>query len=46
VTSETAQLRFTELLLPYLDHAYSLVRWLAGGGVTDAEDIVQHAGPR
>ena len=43
MTSETAQRRFTELVLPHLDHAYSLARWLAGGGVTDAEDIVQDA---
>jgi len=42
VTSETARWRFTELVLPHLDHAYSLARWLAGG-VTDAEDIVQDA---
>ena len=42
MTSETAQRRFTELVLPHLDHAYSLARWLAGG-VTDAEDIVQDA---
>jgi len=42
VASETAQRRFTELVLPHLDHAYSLARWLAGG-VTDAEDIVQDA---
>jgi RNA polymerase sigma-70 factor (ECF subfamily) len=42
VTSEAAQRRFTELVLPHLEHAYSLARWLAGG-VTDAEDIVQDA---
>ena len=42
MTSETAQRRFTELVLPHLEHAYSLARWLAGG-VTDAEDIVQDA---
>ena len=42
MASETAQRRFTELVLPHLDHAYSLARWLAGG-VTDAEDIVQDA---
>jgi RNA polymerase sigma factor (sigma-70 family) len=42
VTSETARRRFTELVLPHLDDAYSLARWLAGGA-TDAEDIVQDA---
>jgi RNA polymerase sigma-70 factor (ECF subfamily) len=42
VTSETARRRFTELVLPHLDDAYSLARWLAGGA-TDAEDIMQDA---
>ena len=42
MTSETARRRFTELVLPHLDDAYSLARWLAGGA-TDAEDIVQDA---
>jgi RNA polymerase sigma factor (sigma-70 family) len=42
VTSETARRRFREQVLPYLDDAYSLARWLAGGA-TDAEDIVQEA---
>ncbi|QBR70658.1 RNA polymerase subunit sigma [Beijerinckiaceae bacterium] len=41
MTSETARRRFTELVLPHLDDAYSLARWLAGA--TDAEDIVQDA---
>jgi RNA polymerase sigma factor (sigma-70 family) len=36
-----ARRRFTELVLPHLDDAYSLARWLAGP--TDAEDIVQDA---
>jgi DNA-directed RNA polymerase specialized sigma24 family protein len=40
--SETARRRFTELVLPHLDEAYSLACWLAGGA-TDAEDIVQDA---
>jgi DNA-directed RNA polymerase specialized sigma24 family protein len=38
VTSETARRRFTELVLPHLDDAYSLARWSAGGA-TDAEDV-------
>jgi RNA polymerase sigma-70 factor (ECF subfamily) len=42
VTSETAQRCLTELVLPHLDHAYSLARWLAGGA-PDAEDIAQDA---
>jgi RNA polymerase sigma-70 factor (ECF subfamily) len=42
VTSETTRRRFTELVLPHLDDAFSLARWLAGGA-TDAEDIVQDA---
>ncbi len=42
MTSETARRRFTEQVLPHLDDAYSLARWLAGGA-TDAEDIVQEA---
>jgi len=41
VTSETTRRRFKELVLPHLDDAYSLARWLAGA--TDAEDIVQDA---
>jgi RNA polymerase sigma factor (sigma-70 family) len=39
--SDVARRRFRELALPYLDDAYSLARWLAGGA--DAEDIVQEA---
>ena len=42
MTSETARRRFTEQVLPYLDDAYSLARWLTGSA-TDAEDIVQDA---
>ena len=42
MTSETARRRFTELVLPHLDDAYSLARWLTGSA-TDAEDIVQDA---
>jgi len=36
------QHRFGELVLPYLDDALSLARWLTGS-VTDAEDVVQDA---
>ena len=34
--------RFEELVLPHLDAAYNLARWLARD-VNDAEDIVQDA---
>ncbi len=34
--------RFEELILPHLDAAYSLARWLARDG-DDAEDVVQDA---
>lgn len=40
VTSELARRRFAELVLPYLDDAYGLARWLTGNR-TDAEDVVQ-----
>jgi len=42
VTSEMAHRRFAELVLPHLDDAYGLARWLTGSG-TDAEDVVQDA---
>ena len=42
MTSETARRRFTEQVLPHLDDAYSLARWLTGNP-TDAEDVVQDA---
>lgn len=42
MTSETARRRFSELVLPHLDDAYSLAHWLTGSA-TDAEDIVQDA---
>jgi RNA polymerase sigma factor (sigma-70 family) len=40
--SETARQRFTEQVLPHLDDAYTLARWLTGNP-TDAEDVVQDA---
>jgi RNA polymerase sigma factor (sigma-70 family) len=42
VTSELARRRFNEMVLPYLDDAYGLARWLTGNGA-DAEDVVQDA---
>src|SRR5689334_19936395 len=40
--SEDENARFARLLLPYLDDAYSLARWLTGNRA-DAEDVVQDA---
>src|SRR5262249_52979512 len=34
--------RFDALVLPHLDAAYNLARWLCGG-TTDADDVVQEA---
>jgi RNA polymerase sigma-70 factor, ECF subfamily len=34
--------RFSEVVLPYLDDALSLARWLTGN-IADAEDVVQEA---
>jgi RNA polymerase sigma-70 factor (ECF subfamily) len=42
VTSETGRRNFAEHVLPHLDDAYSLARWLCGDA-TDAEDVVQDA---
>jgi len=42
VTSELAQRRFLEVVLPHLDDAYALAKWLTGNA-TDAEDVVQDA---
>jgi RNA polymerase sigma factor (sigma-70 family) len=42
VTSESARRRFSEIVLPHLDDAYGLARWLTGSGA-DAEDVVQDA---
>jgi RNA polymerase sigma-70 factor (ECF subfamily) len=40
--SETARRRFHAIVLPHLDDAYALARFLCGNGA-DAEDIVQDA---
>jgi RNA polymerase sigma-70 factor (ECF subfamily) len=40
VTSELARRRFAEMVLPHLDDAYGLARWLTGNR-SDAEDVVQ-----
>jgi len=42
VTSELSRRRFNEVVLPHLDDAYGLARWLTGNR-TDAEDVVQDA---
>jgi RNA polymerase sigma-70 factor (ECF subfamily) len=42
VTSETARRRFHEIVLPHLDDAYALARWLTGNA-SDAEDVAQDA---
>ncbi len=42
MTSEAARRRFTEQVLPHLDDAFSLARWLTGSA-TDAEDVAQEA---
>jgi RNA polymerase sigma-70 factor (ECF subfamily) len=42
VTSASRQQRFAEMVLPHLDDAYGLARWLTGNR-TDAEDVVQDA---
>jgi RNA polymerase sigma factor (sigma-70 family) len=45
VASPIAQQRFGEIVLPLLDDAYSLAKWLSRSP-TDAEDIVQDAALR
>jgi RNA polymerase sigma factor (sigma-70 family) len=40
VTTELARSRFAEVVLPYLDDAYTLARWMTGSA-PDAEDVVQ-----
>ena len=42
MTSDSARRRFNEMVLPHLDDAYGLARWLTGSR-TDAEDVVQDA---
>jgi RNA polymerase sigma factor (sigma-70 family) len=42
VTTNFARRRFAEMVVPHLDEAYRLARWLTGNG-TDAEDVVQDA---
>lgn len=42
VPSESDRRRFAEMVLPHLDDAYGLARWLTGNR-TDAEDVVQDA---
>ncbi len=42
MTTEAARSRFAELVLPYLDDAYTLARWMTGS-TADAEDVVQDA---
>lgn len=44
-TDEAARRRFAEIVVPHLDDAYALARWLSGSGA-DAEDIVQEASLR
>jgi RNA polymerase sigma-70 factor, ECF subfamily len=42
VSDSDAQVRFEQLVMPHLDDAYNLARWLAGND-HDAEDIAQEA---
>jgi RNA polymerase sigma factor (sigma-70 family) len=42
VSSESTKQRFTNVVLPHLDDAYGLARWLTGNRA-DAEDVVQDA---
>ena len=42
VTTDFARRRFNEMVLPHLDDAYRLARWLTGNR-TDAEDVAQDA---
>jgi RNA polymerase sigma-70 factor (ECF subfamily) len=42
LVSELGRRRFAEMVLPHLDDAYGLARWLTGNR-TDAEDVVQDA---
>ncbi len=42
MTSDEARERFTELVMPHLDDAFRLARWLTSSP-HDAEDVVQEA---
>jgi RNA polymerase sigma factor (sigma-70 family) len=42
VTTDAARSRFAEIVLPHLDDAYTLARWMTGSA-SDAEDVVQDA---
>jgi DNA-directed RNA polymerase specialized sigma24 family protein len=42
MTGQSTQARFAEVVLPHLDDAYGLARWLTGNR-SDAEDVVQDA---
>ena len=42
LTKTSSDEHFASVVMPHLDDAYALARWLAGNG-TDAEDIVQEA---
>lgn len=45
MTPEAARRRFAAVVVPHLDDAYSLARWLTSNGA-DAEDVVQEASLR
>jgi RNA polymerase sigma-70 factor (ECF subfamily) len=45
MTGEVAKRRFRDVVVPHLDAAYNLAKWLSGSGA-DAEDIVQEAALR
>lgn len=45
MTTEVAKRRFREVVLPHLDDAYGLAKWMCGNAA-DAEDIVQEAALR
>jgi RNA polymerase sigma factor (sigma-70 family) len=42
LNSNNSHARFRNVVLPHLDDAYGLARWLTGNGV-DADDVVQEA---
>ena len=42
LTGERTSELFQEVVLPYLDDALSLARWLTGN-IADAEDVIQDA---